>query len=204
LKRLDEKRCYAEEKTKVSPRVSLPNRSGSKRTLANNNRKRIYTYIVSNPGINFNKLKEGLALSTGTTTFHLKVLLKRELITTRRKGYFVEYYPYNYKSKYIVRLTYKQKIVLNVIKKDSGISQADIIKQTRFAQSTVSWILNRLRENKMILSEYTEDKSGKMAIRYYEFNSKDLRSYNNCPFCGKLFRLNKSPEYCPFCNEKMK
>jgi len=71
-------------------RIALTNKD---KVLTNNTRNEVYRYILCNPGCYLREMSKNLGKSTSTLTWHLRVLEKSGLITSKKFGNKIIYYP---------------------------------------------------------------------------------------------------------------
>lgn len=73
------------------------------------NREKIYKYVYKYPGLHLREILRGLDLSEGTIRYHLEFLEKNNLITKRRNGRYVRFYPSN-------KIDNNEKLILNLLR----------------------------------------------------------------------------------------
>ncbi|UCG68590.1 MAG: PKD domain-containing protein, partial [Thermoplasmata archaeon] len=119
--------------------------------LKNRKRKSIYKYISTNPGDNFNGIKQALNLPNGVLTYHLKILERENFITSKRDGGYKRFY-LSGKSKInnIKKLNGVQKIIFNTVKDYPGLSQTEIARKTGTTVQVVNYHIKRLQEDGLI------------------------------------------------------
>lgn len=124
--------------------------------LKNRKRKLIYKYISTNPGDNFNGIKQALSLPNGVLTYHLKILEREDFVVSKRDGGFKRFY-ISGKSKMnnIKKLNGVQKDIFNTIRNFPGISQTEIAKKTGTTVQVVNYHIKRLQEDDLITLHMT-------------------------------------------------
>lgn len=149
-------------------------------------------YIIANPGCHYSEIKKVLGIKNGTLIYHLSVLEKNGFIHGVNDGLLKRFYPVGVKTNTATR-------ILNQIKEFPGITQKEIVKKTRLKQQTVSYNLKLMeREGKIRAEKEKREK-------HYYFVSLDKKdAFKNCPFCGIDFELEKTPNFCPYCKEKLR
>lgn len=135
--------------------VSLPlfSRIKVEDTLNQQTRGMIYGYILANPGVRYTELMEELDVSNGVLVYHLKFLLRRAFIKDVKTGVHKKFYPIRYKGVDFNIMSPNQCLIASVIKKNNGLIQNDIAKETSLSQSTVSRNLPKIEEMGYIKSE---------------------------------------------------
>lgn len=133
-------------------------------------RGQIYGYIKANPGEHYNAIKESLELNNGTLSYHLKVLEKEEYIYSKRDKFYTRFYPKGMMISPVdaAQLTKFQKIILNKVRLQPGISQQEIITQLGSSQQVISYNLTKLVRDEVLRM----DKKGRNKL--YFVNHTDL------------------------------
>jgi len=108
-----------------------------------------------NPGEHFNAIKRALDLNIGTATYHLDVLSRSGLVTSRQDGIYKRFYPTNVPIPPSDGggISEVQQRVLTVIKDSPGITQKEIARLFGIRQSTLNYQVSRLEERGLISSE---------------------------------------------------
>ncbi len=124
--------------------------------LKNRKRKLIYKYISTNPGDNFNGIKQALSLPNGVLTYHLKILERENFVISKRDGGYKRFY-ISGKSKMnnIKKLNGVQKDIFNTIRNFPGISQTEIAKKNGTTVQVVNYHIKRLQEDGLITLQMT-------------------------------------------------
>lgn len=116
--------------------------------LDQDTRSLIYQYILSNPGDNYNKIREKLKLNNGTLTYHLRTLEKEDYIKSMRDGIFKRFYPVNVKVQRVngfgVR-SVQGKMIMHMIR-NPGLTQKEISTTLGISQQVVSYHLKLMNE----------------------------------------------------------
>ena len=63
------------------------------KTMSHPTRRRIFNYILENPGRHFGEIKRKLGLSRRKLSYHLKKMLEEGIIISQSKSVFKYYYP---------------------------------------------------------------------------------------------------------------
>jgi predicted transcriptional regulator len=113
----------------------------------NNQRRRlIYETIRKEPGIHFSALMKDLDLKPGVASYHINRLEKDELIKSHQDGMYRRFYLYDEKVEMRLRLSDLQKLILDTIKEEPGISQIDISKAIGKSKVVINYHVRFLRD----------------------------------------------------------
>ena len=115
-------------------------------------RGRVYQFIELNPGEHFNSIRRALDLNIGTATYHLEVLSRNGLITSRQDGIYKRFYPTNVPipPSNGGGISEVQQRVLTVIKDTPGIAQKELARLFGIRQSTLNYQVSKLEEKSLI------------------------------------------------------
>ena len=125
----------------------------------NENRLRIVTQILSNPGIHHNELQRSCDLQKGQLQWHLETLLKNNIIKKEKQGQYTIYFPITSSSevinKYKSRLNKSKttKNVFDIIIKNPGITSAEISRMLNLSRNTIKYHVDKLIEKQLIKLE---------------------------------------------------
>ncbi len=146
--------------------------------LEHETRKKIYNHILAYPGVSFNIIKNVLDLTDGTLRYHLKYLEGKNEIRTSKMGKIKCYYPVHQtilgsrfqsgSGQY--KLSDTNERLINIIQRQPGITQKEIILKTRLKKITAVYNINKLVKLGLIKKE----KNGKI-VHYYYMTDEDLR-----------------------------
>jgi predicted transcriptional regulator len=122
----------------------------------NENRLNILREILNNPGIHQNELLRNCDLQKGQLQWHLNVLLKYHIIKKEKLGQYNIYFPIT--SSIEVINSFKDlpvksettNIILELIRKNPGISASEISKNINLARNTVKYHIDKLLESDLI------------------------------------------------------
>ena len=137
------------------------------------NGRRIYEYIVDNPGYHIRKISRELHLAIGDTQYHLKTLEKKNLIKSRRVGLFRMYYAvaiFRERQQSILAVLGQEvprDIILFLIE-SPGATQIDIARHESLTPPTINWHMSRLIEIGLV----SRRKKGKF-VKYYTQGDMD-------------------------------
>ena len=125
----------------------------------NENRLKILTQILSNPGIHHNKLQRNCDLQKGQLQWHIETLLKHNIIKKEKDGQYTIYFPITSSSEairiYRNRLTKSKttNFVLDTIKKNPGIISAEISRMLNLSRNSIKYHIDKLIEKQLIKVE---------------------------------------------------
>jgi len=125
-------------------------------------RRRIYNFILNNPGLHFRELQRKLNISEGTLKYHLKFLKKRDLITTNKTGRYINFFikeKIGRKDKQIISLLQKEnyrKIILYILFRGC-CNRTEISKEIGKHQNTIVFYINKLLKLGVIKEARVQD-----------------------------------------------
>ena len=119
--------------------------------LNNKKRKKIYDYVVENPGIYFNRIVRELNISNHVVVWHLNILLKFKFI---RKAKFENHDLYfhsdfnekDLKLKYLTSKEKGKKIIEYLMEFDYGLTKTQISKELKMHINTVAKYLKMFEQ----------------------------------------------------------
>ena len=123
------------------------------------NRLKILTQILSNPGIHHNELQRTCDLQKGQLQWHIETLLKHNIIKKEKDGQYTIYFPITSSSEsiriYRNRLTKSKttNFVLDIIKKNPGIISAEISRMLNLSRNSIKYHIDKLIEKQLIKVE---------------------------------------------------
>ncbi|HEV8594112.1 MAG TPA: winged helix-turn-helix transcriptional regulator, partial [Thermoplasmata archaeon] len=126
--------------------VPLYSRLQKEHVLDHETRGMIRGYIVANPGDHYNAIKEALELPNGTLAYHLQVLQKEMIVKSVKDGKFRRFYPMEMRMPEGGEPTKIQRVILDLIRTNPGITPRDAAGLLGLTSSTVSYHLERLEE----------------------------------------------------------
>lgn len=145
---------------------------------AQETRKRIYNLIAQNPGLHLSKIAELLKMSKPLAEYHLQRMEKEEKITVLKETGYSRYYIYSEeiepKDKKIFSLLRKDiplKIVL-FLANHKHAKHKEILKYLNIAPSTLSYHLNNLIKQGIVIAQRYGDEKG-----YALKNEKELLAF---------------------------
>jgi outer membrane protein assembly factor BamB/DNA-binding MarR family transcriptional regulator len=131
----------------IPPLMGLYTRIRKVEVLDHYTRGRIMGYLQSNPGVNYNSIKDELSLNNGTLTYHLQVMEREGFIKSQRIGLHKRFYPINAKREDEVSL---EELVLANLRKNPGISQKDLAFRLGENPTTIHRILHKLSKAEIV------------------------------------------------------
>lgn len=134
-------------------------------------RGQVYEYIRLNPGDHYNSIRHKLGLKNGTLAYHLRTLELQAFIKSRRDRLFKRFYPTDIPIPQTKGIQYSrlQLAIIDLIKKEPGIMQSDLMKKLNLKQQVASYNLNVLVRNGVIRCE----RIGRVA-KYYHSERNDV------------------------------
>jgi len=116
------------------------------KVLDHETRGMIRGYIVANPGDHYNSIKEALELPNGTLAYHIQVLQKEMIVRSVKDGKFRRFYPAEMRVPEGGEPTKIQRVILDLIRTNPGITARDAAGLLGLTSSTVSYHLEKLEE----------------------------------------------------------
>lgn len=120
------------------------------KVLDHETRGMIRGYIVANPGDHYNSIKEALELPNGTLAYHIQVLQKEMIVRSVKDGKFRRFYPAEMRIPEGGEPTKIQRVILDLIRTNPGITPRDAAGLLGLTASTVSYHLEKLVEHERI------------------------------------------------------
>jgi predicted transcriptional regulator len=145
--------------------------------LENENRNKIIDLVLKDPGIHFNELLRRTNLAAGNLVWHLDILETYKVVSKRRIGNFLSFFPYYQKnpiSNLDLKLS-KSKLtleILELIEKEPGVWNSIITKRKKVDHKTIQYHIKKLIDLGLIKSK----KEGRKRKFFPNFNSE---YYNN-------------------------
>lgn len=141
-------------------------------------REDIFKFIKKNPGTHLRKIKFNLSYSMGTIQYNLKILEKERKITSKRNGFYKNFYlveinEINNSLMCALNLESQRKIILYLIKNEP-CNNTELSRGIGLSSSTISWHMKKLVNSKIIDLSY----DGKYSI-YSLRNKKEVISFLN-------------------------
>lgn len=119
------------------------------------NRKKIYTCLHENPGINLTKIHRELDMGYGTLVHHLSILEKKKLITSEKSMGLKTFYPRSTKNhtgegKNDFLLSPSQTQIIDFLKQRKSASRKNMQEALNMNPKTVGYHLQKLKEGGFI------------------------------------------------------
>jgi DNA-binding MarR family transcriptional regulator len=116
-------------------------------------RGQIYGFIKTNPGVHYNQILRKVGVKNGTLSYHLGVLEKTELIQSRREGLkYRVFYPtgMNFPKSERFRLTALQIRIIDVLKRQPGITQKELARLLDQKPQTINYNMKVLDQANLV------------------------------------------------------
>jgi predicted transcriptional regulator len=108
-------------------------------------RGKIYGYILANPGDHYNSIQKALDIPNGTFAYHLRVLEKEGFIRSARYGTRKCFFPASMRvPAEDDTLKASQRLIVEKILEEPGISQRDIAESLGVSSATISYHIKGL------------------------------------------------------------
>lgn len=126
--------------------------------LDHKGRRELYELIRDTPGISLSTLREKTGLNTGTARYHLGLLTVHGMVACRSHHGSRHYHVRNedYDRMEAVLLTYvhneNDRLILDLLSGDDGLSHQDLMAATGTASPTISWHMKRLVTDGVVAS----------------------------------------------------
>jgi DNA-binding MarR family transcriptional regulator len=126
-------------------------------------RAQILDHINNNPGIHYRKILNDLDLQMGVLTHHLNMLERQKYIKSLQDSMYRRFYPLNAPIKKDLILSDVQESILELIRAEPGISQADIARKLNLAKKVVNYHIKILTDAGFVQMEM----AGRSSKCYY-------------------------------------
>ena len=121
--------------------------------ISNERRRMIYETIRLEPGIHFSAIMKKLSLKPGVASYHINKLEKSELIKSNQDGMYRRFYLYDEKVELKLRLSDLQKMIVDVIMEEPGISQIQISQIIGKSKVVINYHVRFLRDLGVLIME---------------------------------------------------
>ncbi|MFX1568453.1 MAG: hypothetical protein ACFFCV_08805 [Promethearchaeota archaeon] len=140
--------------------------------LKNQKRKRIYEYVIKNPGVYFNRIVRELNISNHVVVWHLNILLKFRYIRRTKFENHDLYFESNFNEKdlklnYLTSKEKGKKIIVYLKEFNYGITKTQISKELKMHINTVAKYLKMFEQIGMVFDK-------KVSKRTLYFISEDF------------------------------
>ncbi len=144
-------------------------------TLTHKSRRLIYLFISNNPGVTFEKIKRFFDMNKSTLNYHLKYLERNNKIISKlvdgQRCYYCAYMVSNQimsiQTSSPTNLTQIQERLLVLIQQKPGVSNKELMIQTKINRKNLSYNIKKLRDQKLIWAVKNDGLLG------YEFITKE-------------------------------
>jgi len=120
----------------------------------NENRVKILTQILNNPGIHHNELLRNCDLQKGQLQWHLDTLLKHKIIKKEKYGQYTIYFPISSSKDEIfknqIAKSKTTSAILNLIKENPGINSSEIARILNLSRNTIKYHIDKLTTDDFI------------------------------------------------------
>lgn len=122
----------------------------------NENRVKILTEILNNPGIHQNELLRVCDIKKGQLQWHLDVLLKHKIIKKELSGQYSTYFPItssieaNDTLKILLSKSKTTSEIFDIIQKRPGISAIEISRMLNLSRNTIKYHIDKLSKENLI------------------------------------------------------
>jgi len=156
---------------------TAPHRLTIEQVLENENRDKIISLILEQPGVHFNEILREIDISAGTLVWHLDILETFKVIQKQRIGQYLVYYPFKVRnpiSKLDLKLRKSRTTleILQLINDHPGMYQNQIAHRMDLDHKTVKYHIDKLIESELI----SVKKKGRRNLFYPHENSEDYSS----------------------------
>jgi len=140
--------------------VPLYSRIKKDAVLDNFTRGMIYGFIMSNPGVHYNFIKQKLGLNNGSIVYHLTVLERQELIKSEKVGLYKRFYPMGQtlSETGIMELNETQQGMLELVREHPGLTQRELAERLNISSRVVNYHIGLLQRARLV----TLEKDGKV------------------------------------------
>ena len=119
-------------------------------------RKKIYNLVKKYAGCHFRDLERKGKIPASSLKYHLNYLVKHKLITEKKEGNNLRYFPeeFNENNKAILGLLRQESIrkILIFLLINENCNHEDFVRFAKLSPSTISWHLRKLETKKIIIS----------------------------------------------------
>lgn len=146
-----EKRATLRRFAAVGALSPLTGLIGSESDGENTTREAITGYISMTPGAHFSKIRDDLDLGTGETQYHLRTLIDRDVIESRRDGEYKRYFSdgeftvFEQRALGYLRRKTPRGIIISLLR-DPSVSASTLASQINVSRSTISKYTGELRD----------------------------------------------------------
>jgi DNA-binding MarR family transcriptional regulator len=132
-------------------------------------RYKIHGYLIGKPGAHFGSIKQDLHIPNGQLVYHLKKLMKADLIYSREDGIKKRFYPKDV-PKIAADQQYKgtEEMILEFLGNNSGANQKEIASSLGVSRQVVGYHLNKMEEKGVVRKELEGRET-----RYYPLENAD-------------------------------
>lgn len=131
-------------------------------------RTRLASYVESHPGVHFNELERALDLATGQVQYHLRRLQNEGQVVAEPIYGRTHYYPTRYdewdrRALALLRRETASDVVALLLR-DGSMASGAVAAELDIARSTLSWHLDRLVEQGVVVKRASDGRSFDLAV----------------------------------------
>jgi len=129
--------------------------------LSLENRRRLYHYIVTNPGAHLREIERGLSFQPGLLSYHLNFLQERQLIRSEDDGNKKRFFPassYRLRDRKVIALirqTSTRRILMHLLT-NGPTSFGTLKEEMRVSKSTLSYHLKKMTSYGVVVFRKSE------------------------------------------------
>ena len=139
--------------------IPLYTRMKKQTVLDNFSRGQLHGYILANPGVHMNAIRDRFGLSNGEVAYHLRVLEREGLVSSMSDGLRRRFYPGEGGARERPQeLTFAQTLLITVMEKSPGITGSELSRATGTSPQVVNYHLKKLWRMDLI----TMDRDGRV------------------------------------------
>jgi WD40 repeat protein/predicted transcriptional regulator len=139
--------------------IPLYTRMKKTAVLDNFSRGQLHGYIVANPGVHMNAIRDRFGLSNGEVAYHLRVLEREGLVSSLSDGLRRRFYPGEGGPRERPQeLTFAQNLLVGLMEKSPGITGTELARLAGTSPQVVNYHLKKLWRMELI----TMDRDGRV------------------------------------------
>ena len=123
-------------------------------TLANEARRRIYQFVLSNPGLHLRELQRQLDTPLSSLNYHLNYLVKQDILYSEDDGFYIRFFDEELeaRNREVLSVLRQKRLreVLLVVLSQTKISYIDLKRRLQLPASTLSLYLKKLVEHNLL------------------------------------------------------
>ncbi|ADI73977.1 conserved hypothetical protein [Methanohalobium evestigatum Z-7303] len=127
----------------------------------NENRNKVYNYIVKHPGCTIKDLSDGVGINRGSTKYHIKTLERNDKIETIKSGKYTlliqNSATFNEIDRKIIphlKSTTSKDLLISILNYP-GITNTELSEMHYLSKSTVNWYITKFQNDDIIIAKQT-------------------------------------------------